>query len=218
MSENTHTMQGRLFDSELKPGHYHVHSLGDAEIREYPMAFSSFESNNYLNKLISSVTWEQASIAIAGKTVPVPRLQCWMGDPQASYGYSGLRLKPGPWQQPVNAIRARVSELTGHDFNSVLLNYYRDGQDSVAWHADDEAELGPEPVIASVSFGAERVFQLKHKFRADAPRHRLLLLNGSLLLMGKTMQNNWLHQIPKTKSAVGPRVNLTFRTIIQQAR
>lgn len=151
---------------------------------------------------------------MAGKTVPIPRLQCWMGDPQARYGYSGMRLKPGPWQQPVSAIRARVRQLTGQEFNSVLLNYYRDGQDSVAWHADDEPELGPEPVIASVSFGAERVFQLKHKFRSDAPRHRLILSSGSLILMDRTLQNKWLHQIPKSKSVTSPRINLTFRTII----
>ena len=208
-------MQGRLFEAEESPDHCHTHTLGDASIVEYPFAFSEEESDIYLNNLIALVKWEQASISMAGKTIPVPRLQCWMGDPQAHYGYSGMRLKPGPWQQPVTEIRSRVAQLTGHQFNSVLLNYYRDGQDSVAWHADDEPELGPEPIIASVSFGAERVFQLKHKFSTDAPRHRLNLLNGSILLMSKSLQNNWLHQIPKTKSEVGPRVNLTFRTIIQ---
>ena len=207
-------MQNSLFDPDDSPDHCYRHQLADASIQEYPKAFSIQESDFYLSKLISDISWKQDSLKIAGKRVPVPRLQCWMGDPQARYAYSGIQLDPEPWSELVIAIRTRICELTGHQFNSALLNYYRHGQDSVAWHADDEKELGPEPVIASVRFGAERPMQLKHKHQAGAPRYRILLRNGSMILMGKTLQNNWLHQIPKTKSITDPRINLTFRTII----
>lgn len=211
---NTPPMQNSLFEALESPDYCCVHTLGDDSIREYPYAFNGVESEYYLKKLISKIKWKQDYLRLAGKCIAVPRLQCWMGDPQAHYAYSGIQLQPEPWQELVLAIRARISGLTGHEFNSVLLNYYRDGRDSVAWHADDEKELGPEPVIASVSFGAERVFQLKHKHLSEAPRHRFKLHNGSILVMGKTIQNNWLHQIPKTKLKIGPRINLTFRTIL----
>jgi alkylated DNA repair dioxygenase AlkB len=139
-----------------------------------------------------------------------------MGDAESEYGYSGIRLTPAPWSNSVDLIRQRIKELTGCAFNSVLLNRYRSGQDSVAWHADDEPELGPDPVIASVSFGCERTFQLKRKKDAknDPKRVEIVLRNGSIVIMKNGLQNNWVHQIPKVKNKIGERINLTFRTII----
>ena len=125
-----------------------------------------------------------------------------------------MRLRPEPWHPAVLGVKDRVERLSGQHFNSVLLNLYRDGMDSVAWHADDEPELGADPVIASVSFGAERPFLIKPKQpTSGAQKHRLVLRDGSLLVMGKGMQNNWIHQLPKVKSLKEPRINLTFRAI-----
>ncbi|MEX2469821.1 MAG: alpha-ketoglutarate-dependent dioxygenase AlkB, partial [Pseudohongiellaceae bacterium] len=162
-----------------------------------------------LTTLIDSVPWRQELIRLYGRELPVPRLQCWMGDPHSAYSYSGLSLKPLPWSAPVQKLRTEVEALAGAGFNSVLLNYYRDGRDSVAWHADDEAELGPAPVIASLSLGAARPFHLRHK--RTGQRHRLSLPGGSLLVMGGTLQQHWLHQLPKVKGLEAARINLTFR-------
>ena len=208
-------MQAGLFDQAPRSDCYEEHDLGDASIREYQRAFSFEEATYYLQKLRDNIPWRQAYLTIAGKSIAVPRLQCWMGDSDAVYGYSGLRLTPEPWHEAVESIRQRIRVLTGAEFNSVLLNYYRDGKDSVAWHADDESELGSNPIIASVSLGAVRDFELKHKLTKGAARYRLPLQNGSLLLMGNTLQNRWLHQIPKTNSESSPRINLTFRQILK---
>ena len=167
-----------------------------------------------LGRLLAEIPWQQDSIRIAGRLIAVPRLQCWMGDASSRYGYSGIRLQPVGWQETVLFIRHRVQDLVAMEFNSVLLNYYRNGQDSVAWHADDEKELGPDPLIASVSLGAERPFQLKSKMPGSYSNYRLLLQSGSILLMGKGMQINWLHQLPKVKNMSQPRINLTFRNIM----
>lgn len=207
-------MQSSLFDESLEKSEFETLNLGDSQIDEYPTAFASEQAQNLKQLLMEATPWHQASIVIAGATKLVPRLQCWMGDSESRYGYSGIRLSPEPWSEPVNLIRSRIHELTGLNFNSVLLNYYRNGQDSVAWHADDERELGPNPVIASVSLGAERDFQLCPKGSTSrAVKARLTLRNGSLLVMGKDIQNKWLHQVPKAKSVSEPRVNLTFRNI-----
>jgi len=194
------------------------HDLGDACIREYPQLFSPDRADELLKLLLAQIPWQQDSIRIAGKRIPVPRLQCWMGDRGSSYGYSGIRLEPVSWQPPITEIRQKIEALGHADFNSVLLNYYRDGQDSVAWHADDEPELGANPVIASLSLGAERKFQLRHKRDKGRDRYHMLLRNGSVLIMGKTLQNNWLHQLPKETTLRSPRINLTFRQVTPRRR
>lgn len=209
-------MQLNLFSDSCQPYSYDEHQLGDADIREYPHAFSEEESSKILLSLMRQIPWQQDVLWIAGKKRPIPRLQCWMGDQGTSYQYSGLKLTPTPWNTIVLAVRRYLKSLTGLDFNSALLNYYRDGRDSVAWHADDEPELGSNPIIASVSFGAERMFELKHKVQVELPKYQIRLRNGSILLMGNTLQNNWVHQLPKTKSSKDPRINLTFRNIIDQ--
>ena len=208
-------MQPDLFNhvSDTKPLQFIDHDLGDACIREYPQLFSPSRCAQLLSQLLEQIPWQQDHIRIAGKLIRVPRLQCWMGDRNSNYGYSGIRLEPLPWQGVIIEIRDQMQALSHTDFNSVLLNYYRNGQDSVAWHADDEPELGANPIIASISLGAERTFQLRHKRDKSRGRYRMLLRNGSVLIMGKTLQNNWLHQLPKEKDLQSPRINLTFRKI-----
>ena len=209
-------MQANLFTSQTDSTRFEEYELAAARIREYPAAFAATETGELLRQLITGIPWCQDSLWIAGKKRPVPRLQCWMGE--ACYGYSGLQLSAVPWQQPVLLIKQRVEALTGCRFNSVLLNYYRDGQDSVAWHADDEKELGPNPIIASVSLGAQRPFELRPKPGAQGQKIRIELGDGSLLLMGETLQQHWLHQIPKIKGLQDPRINLTFRTVLDHYR
>lgn len=186
---------------------------------EYFDVFPTPIDKEFLDRLVSEICWQQDHITLAGRTLPVPRLQCWMGDPHCHYSYSGIRLTPRPWHPTVLEIHQRVAALANCRFNSVLLNYYRNGKDSVAWHADDEPELGPDPVIASVSLGAERLFQLKRKqARVDESQNtaQLLLRSGSVLIMKNNIQNNWLHQVPKDKSLLSPRINLTFRQILRK--
>jgi alkylated DNA repair dioxygenase AlkB len=146
----------------------------------------------------------------------VPRLSAWYGDAGAVYTYSGLRLEPLPWTPVLLEIKQATERLSGTRFNSVLLNLYRDGQDSMGWHSDDEPELGPEPVIASVSLGALRRFVFQHKKRRW--RIALDLEPGSVLLMAGATQHHWRHALPKTRRPVAPRINLTFRTILRLSR
>jgi len=212
-------MQANLFDDSADPDQSIRHELHGSIIQEYPQAFNTEQADQILSTLIEVIPWQQESIRIAGKIIPVPRLQCWMGDRESQYGYSGIRLKPVPWSSEILHIRQRAEQLAEMKFNSVLINYYRDGNDSVAWHADDEAELGPEAVIASVSFGAERDFQLKPKNQAADVSLRkemikLVLRSGSVLVMGKGLQDHWVHQLPKVNNLKLPRVNLTFRKIL----
>lgn len=162
-----------------------------------------------LARLIAETAWRSETVTVWGKQYLQPRLTAWHGE--AAYTYSGLRLDPLPFTALQQEIRAAVEAASGCRFNSVLLNYYRDGRDSMGMHSDNEPELGPAPAIASVSFGAERTFLLQHK--GTKQRLRIALTDGSLLLMAGQLQNNWLHGINKVTRNVGPRVNLTFRLI-----
>ncbi|WP_020655228.1 alpha-ketoglutarate-dependent dioxygenase AlkB family protein [Massilia niastensis] len=163
-----------------------------------------------LARLIAETPWREETVVVYGKRHLQPRLSAWYGD--AAYRYSGLTLAPAPFTPLLQALRAAVEDVTGHDYNSVLLNYYRNGCDSMGMHSDDEPELGPAPVIASLSFGAERVFILRHK--RSKQTIRLPLSGGNLLVMSGFMQQNWLHGINKTTKSLEPRVNLTFRKIL----
>lgn len=163
-----------------------------------------------LHALLTETPWRQDSLNFGGKPVLVPRLQAWYGDRR--YGYSGLKLAPLPWTPVLDGIRRKISQAAQLEFNSVLVNYYRDGNDSVAWHSDDERELGPDPRIASLSLGATRRFELKHRTRKQT-RMSMPLENGSLLLMGSGLQRHWMHQLPKEAGITLPRINLTFRFI-----
>ncbi|OGT74508.1 MAG: hypothetical protein A3H44_04115 [Gammaproteobacteria bacterium RIFCSPLOWO2_02_FULL_57_10] len=188
-------------------------SLDDADLFLFSHAFDTHEAGEFLTYCLSALTWKQDFIRIAGKRVPLPRLQNWYGDPGARYGYSGLALDPSPWTSELLAAKERVEYLTGQTFNSLLANHYRGGADSVGWHSDDEKELGDNPVIASVSLGATRIFELKHRTDRRQKVLRIPLTHGSLLLMAGKTQQYWQHQLPKDHAITAPRVNLTFRTV-----
>ncbi|MDB5933443.1 MAG: alpha-ketoglutarate-dependent dioxygenase AlkB [Massilia sp.] len=166
-------------------------------------------NDEVLSRLIVETAWRSEVITLWGKQFRQPRLTAWHGE--KSYSYSGLTLEPLAFTPLQQQIRRAVEAASGRRFNSVLLNYYRDGRDSMGMHSDDEAELGPEPAIASVSFGAARTFILQHK--ASKQRLQLDLTDGSLLLMAGKLQHNWVHGINKTTRPIGPRLNLTFRFI-----
>ena len=184
----------------------------DGEVIFYPHFFSIQESECLFSDLYSSVKWKQDTIHFYGKKIPLPRLTGWYGDEGKSYTYSGIEQHPDPWTPTLKLIKSKAEEISEVTFNSVLLNLYRDGKDSVSWHSDDEPELGENPIIASISFGATRRFSLKHKISKDY-KIDINLLNGSLLLMKGETQHCWQHQIPKTSKFVEPRINLTFRVI-----
>jgi len=164
-----------------------------------------------LARLIDECDWRQQEIKMFGKTCRQPRLSAWYGD--RGYRYSGIRLEPRPWPPLLQGIRRRVERLAGYDFNSVLLNYYRDQNDSMGMHSDDEKELGPRPVIASLSLGETRDFLLRHK-TCKQQNIKLPLPAGSLLLMQGDLQRHWRHGINAQRRPCGARVNLTFRRII----
>ncbi|RSK49582.1 alpha-ketoglutarate-dependent dioxygenase AlkB family protein [Hymenobacter rigui] len=193
--------------------------LPAAELRFDAHFLSPAEADKLLVTLTAEVPWRQDPIRLFGKQVPQPRLTAWYGDAGAAYSYSGLQLEPLPWLPELQQLRRQVEQTTGTRFNSVLLNLYRSGQDSMGYHADDEPELGPEPIIASVTLGATRSFRLKPRpaaFPASAPLPEavsLPLTSGSLLVMSGSTQRNWLHALPKTARPVGPRLNLTFRLV-----
>jgi len=186
--------------------------LVDADVVYVPGFIPS--PDRLLAELIATTAWKEDTFKIYGKEVPVPRLIAWYGEPGRDYRYSRIVMEPQPWTPPLLEIKALVESPpgAGSRFNSVLLNYYRDGRDSVSWHSDDEPELGPAPVIASVSLGATRKFQLRHRSQGGL-RHSLELVHGSLLIMRGPTQRCWQHQVPKTARDVGPRINLTFRTV-----
>jgi alkylated DNA repair dioxygenase AlkB len=167
-----------------------------------------------MSRLVATLPLAQESIVLFGRTVPMPRLTSWHGDPGCSYAYSGRLFQPSSWTPELGTMRQRLNAREGCTFNSVLVNYYRDGRDAMGEHADDEPELGPSRVdvrIASVSLGAPRRFVLRHKkTRAVIP---FQLGEGSVLVMGGTTQRHYRHHVPRTRTALGPRMNLTFRVV-----
>ena len=174
--------------------------------------FFSIEEGNYLfSRLDSTISWKQEKMNMYGKEVLFPRLTAWYGDSDRAYSFSGITLNPLPWTEELLKIKKKIETKTSAIFNSVLLNKYRDGSDSISWHTDDEKELGKNPIIASVTFGGTRNFQLRH--RDTGEKINLELSHGSLLIMQGELQHFWQHQIPKTKKQVDPRINLTFRVI-----
>lgn len=187
--------------------------LEDGQLLYFPKALSEVEADTLMRQCLTDLPWRQDCIAIAGKSIPIPRLQCWLGDPEAYYSYSNLTLSPQPWPDFLNEIKARIETLSAHSFNSALANHYRDGTDSVDWHSDDEAELGRTPVIASLSLGASRVFELKHRFKKTLPTLKISLSHGSVLIMKGSTQQFWRHRMAKDKGLHEPRVNFTFRHI-----
>lgn len=176
-----------------------------------PDFYSGNKADTYLNALMDGIEWKQESMNMYGKTIPFPRLTSWYGESDKPYSFSGITLNPHPWSKELLEIKKDIEPLSNVEFNSVLLNRYRDGNDSISWHTDAENELGQNPVIASVNFGAERTFQLRHKETKE--RIDIVLKHGSLLIMLGELQHFWQHQVPKTKKVKTERINLTFRVI-----
>ncbi|NDP26720.1 MAG: alpha-ketoglutarate-dependent dioxygenase AlkB [Flavobacterium sp.] len=189
-----------------------VFNLPDAEIIYFPQFFDKKEADTIFERLTNDIPWHQDEIRVFGKTHPQPRLTALFGNKGKSYSYSNIKMQPHPWNPLLKKIKSQVERASDSNFTSVLLNLYRDGKDSNGWHADNEKELGVNPIIASVSFGAERIFQLKHNTISNL-KQNILLEHGSLLLMKGTTQHFWKHQIPKTSKKIGSRINLTFRVI-----
>lgn len=174
---------------------------------------AAVEADALFSALLDTVPWEVHRLRLFGRDIDSPRLSCWIGDPQARYRYSGTLFEPRPWPAALEPIRERLSSELELAFNSVLANRYRDGGDGMGWHRDGEPELGPRPVIASLSLGAARRFNLKAR-ESGAARLSLELPHGSLLLMRGQTQAHYLHALPKTRRQVGERINLTFRRIL----
>ncbi len=188
-------------------------AMPDADVCFYPSFFAPREADALFDALRHTIDWKRETITLYGKAHHLPRLTAWYGDPHKTYRYSGIKVEASDWTPALRTIKKAVEPVSAVRFNSVLLNLYRDGSDSVAWHSDDEPELGNNPVIGSVSFGAERVFQMKQKTHREEQR-QILLTHGSYLLMKGSTQHHWLHQIPKSRTPMGERMNLTFRIIM----
>lgn len=200
------TSQPALFDEQPKGSGLDVTLVRNA--------VDSVAADAAFVALRERVAWRQDYLRMFGRLIAVPRLESWVADEGLDYTYSGIHHDPDPWSEELLTLRDLVSEHAGASFNSVLCNLYRDGNDGVDWHADDESEFGPMPVIGSLSLGATRRFDLR---RADdhAEKIELDLHHGDLVIMRGTTQALWKHRVPKTKKPVGERINLTFRTVIR---
>lgn len=170
----------------------------------------SSSADRLFKELLARKDWHQPQIRIHGKQVPVPRLVAWEGDNGIDYSYSGVTHSTTGWHPALSALRDKVEDCTGHRFNFALLNLYRDGQDAMGWHRDNEVELGENPMVASISLGAERDFHLRNK--PGAPLQNIRLQHGSLLLMpGKIM-----HHLPRRKGVGDPRINISLRCVVDR--
>jgi alkylated DNA repair dioxygenase AlkB len=186
--------------------------LPDGDAVFFPVFFPPAVADHLLAELLATSAWRQDTVRLFGRAVPLPRLTAWHGDPDAAYSYSGIANAPAPWTPALLDVKRAVEPVCGVAFNGVLLNRYRTGRDGVSWHSDDEPEFGDDPVIASVSFGGTRAFQLRHKTRPGL-RAAVELTHGSLLVMRGGTQRHWVHRVPKTAKPVAERINLTFRVV-----
>lgn len=202
-----------LFDDPASPA-WETLDLPGAELALASRWLGAEVADRLLAECVADIPWETHRIRIYGREVDSPRLSCWIGDPEATYVYSRTRFEPHPWTATLASIRTDVEAACATRFNSVLANYYRDGNDTMGWHSDDEPELGTHPVIASVSLGAERVFRFRLREAQEARRKSvdIRLPHGSLLRMAGATQQHYQHSLPRAPGA-GARVNLTFRWI-----
>ncbi|MFQ4140655.1 alpha-ketoglutarate-dependent dioxygenase AlkB [Chlorogloeopsis sp. ULAP02] len=212
-------IQGNLFsgfdsmiDESLRSYKKEVLSMPDADVIFYRNFFNQQESDELFQTLLKEIKWRQDKMKIYGKEVNLPRKTAWYGDKDKSYKFSGIHLQPELWTPTLLQVKEKVEEIAKVQFNSVLLNLYRDGNDGISWHTDAEPELGKNPVIGSVRFGGTRRFMFRRKDNKDL-KAEIELTHGSFLLMAGTTQYFWQHQIPKTSKKVQPRINLTFRVI-----
>lgn len=186
---------------------------GGGAVYYYPGVFSEEKRNEYFNILFSGIRWKQEPVKIFGREILQPRLTAWYGDPDKPYTYTGLTMQADHWVHPLIDIKKIADQYSGMESTSALLNLYRDGNDGLGWHRDNEKMLGPEPVIASVSLGAPRIFQMRN-YHDKQQVISLELESGSLLIMKGASQKNWEHRVPKSKNDHGARINITFRTVI----
>ncbi len=206
---NEYTEQASLFNSP-----YSVANLLpiDGEVQVIFSFFNKADSDRLLNSLLHNINWKQDKMKFYGKEVNLPRLTAWYGDHNADYSYSGIEMKANPWTPELLEIKEKVETQSGIRFTSVLLNRYRNGNDSVSWHRDSEKVLRVNPVIASVSFGATRIFKFRHvndhKLVREVPLH-----HGTFVLMKGETQHKWEHHIPKSKAVTSERISLTFRIL-----
>ncbi|WP_448702847.1 alpha-ketoglutarate-dependent dioxygenase AlkB family protein [Mucilaginibacter sp. AW1-3] len=177
-----------------------------------PGVFSTEESSQLMAHLIREVPWQQTSQLLYGKEVLTPRLTAWYGDPKVDYSLSGKGMRPLPWTADLLIIKDRIEPFSGTKFDSVLLNYYRDGNDSVSWHTDNDGVPGKNWIVASVSFGQARSFEFRMRDEHSV-KYAVELENGSYLLMKGGFQEKWQHRVPKSKQPMQPRINLTFRVL-----
>ena len=182
---------------------------GSAVLHDWVLGDSSWES--LMEDLVKTVPWESHTIKMFGKEYPQPRLVAWFGDPGSDYSYSGLKMNVRPWIPTVSSLRESAEKIAGVRFNSVLINLYRDGNDKVSWHRDNEPELGDEPVIASISLGAPRRFKFRHLLSREVVE--TVLTPGSMVVMSGLSQSCWEHEIPRQAAVSEPRINLTFRQV-----
>ena len=187
-------------------------SSQDGSIQLGQLPVSDLILNRWFQDLLHGVEWEQHRVSVFNRIHLVPRLTAFYGDAGVGYTYAGFRHQAKAWSACLLELKKLAEQAAGVNFNSVLLNHYRNGSDRMGWHADNEPELGRDPIIVSVSLGASRYFDLKHRTRADL-KLRINLRHGSLLMMGGATQHHWLHQVPAQKRITEPRINLTFRTI-----
>ncbi|WP_298019759.1 alpha-ketoglutarate-dependent dioxygenase AlkB [uncultured Parasphingopyxis sp.] len=199
-----------LFASDLQFRHVRMPDSDVSYIRQFPYPM---ENAKIFRKLYDDTIWLHEEVMVWGKKHKQPRLTAWYGDPGKSYTYSSTIMHPLPWTDLLLSIRQKLEELIDERFNSVLLNLYRDHRDSMGFHSDNEKSLGPDPTIASLSYGATRTLIFKHKKKKDLKINHLELKSGSLLLMKGCTQKNWNHGINKQSQPCGPRINLTFRYI-----
>ena len=185
----------------------------DGEAWFYEGLFSPEETGRYFNLLLNNVEWKHQPVKIFGREVLQPRLTAWFADSLKKYRYSGITMDAFEWTKELLEIREKVEKISGSGFNSALLNFYRNGNDSVGWHRDNEKELGPAPVIASVSLGAARKFELRN-YSDNSEKVSILLTDGSLLLMKGNTQKAWEHRLPKSVKQLDARINITFRNIV----
>lgn len=187
-------------------------ALADAELDYLPGWINPALADSWLHMLVEQTPWQQPELFIHGRYHRTPRLTAWHGDPEARYRYSGKLHEPLPWTPLLSEIRHRLEKEVGQPLNAVLLNLYRDGQDSMGWHSDAEPELGRDPLIASLNLGGSRRFDLR-RVGSTRIEHSLTLEHASLLVMRGPTQHHWQHQVAKTRQACAPRLNLTFRLI-----
>lgn len=202
-----------LFSLNTDTPQHELLEFPDAELLLVSHYFSKTRADDLFSQLRDETPWKQDHLMMFGKRIPQPRLSVAYSEAHVRYRYSGLQLQSLIWTPLLLELKKIIEDLSGHQFNHLLMNYYRDGNDSIGWHSDDEAELGLNPVVASLSFGEPRNFKLKHKTRRDLTTLQLPLGNGDILIMRGTTQACWEHSISKQSQQHGPRINLSFRLV-----